>query len=183
MRKICKALADTGALWESAFLSADAVPFRAEVRAACEKNYCGCFGKCWNCPPGVGEWEALRDEFHRYGEAFVFSTRHLLEDSFDLDSMNEGRVSHERLARDLKKTLTEAGYTTRADFELLGAGGCHICPVCSYPDAPCRHPELVFRSMEACGIDVVSLSASCGMHYINGENTVTYFSILFFNEK
>ena len=32
--------------------------------------------------------------------------------------------------------------------------------------------------MEACGIDVVSLSRTAGIRYNNGPDTVTYFSLL-----
>lgn len=64
--------------------------------------------------------------------------------------------------------------------ELAGAGGCSLCgDACTYPDAPCRHPDRARRSMEACGMEVTTLAKDCGIHYMNGENTVTYFSILF----
>ncbi len=34
--------------------------------------------------------------------------------------------------------------------------------------------------MEAAGINVVHLSRDCGIKYINGADTVTYFSLLLF---
>jgi predicted metal-binding protein len=65
-------------------------------------------------------------------------------------------------------------------FELLGAGSCSLCEECTYPDAPCRFPEQARRSMEACGIDVVTLSKENNIRYFNGANTVTYFSVLLY---
>ena len=64
--------------------------------------------------------------------------------------------------------------------ELAGAGSCTLCgDSCTYPKSPCRYPKRARRSMEACGMDVAALAKDCGINYINGENTVTYFSVLF----
>ena len=58
----------------------------------------------------------------------------------------------------------------------LGAGGCNICPVCArVENHPCRFPDMAISSLEAHGINVSRLAAECGMKYINGQNTVTYF--------
>ena len=90
--------------------------------------------------------------------------------------MQEGGRQHalvdEALLRELKQEPEP--------HDLSGAGSCSLCEKCTYPDAPCRHPKKARRSLEACGIDVVALSKVVGLHYINGENTVTYFSILYY---
>ena len=63
----------------------------------------------------------------------------------------------------------------------LGAGGCHLCEVCAKKTGePCRHPDRAVASLEAYGVNVSALARLCGMKYINGENTVTYFGALFF---
>ncbi|MFR9235458.1 MAG: DUF2284 domain-containing protein [Eisenbergiella massiliensis] len=36
-------------------------------------------------------------------------------------------------------------------------------------------------SLEAYGINVSTLAAQCGMRYINGKDTVTYFGAVFFS--
>ena len=162
---------------ESAFIDPKVIPFLAEVRKACEQNLCGMYGKCWTCPPGVGAWEDLRDKYQSYAHALVYSTRHELEDSFDFEGMTDAREAHYKMDNKLRKSLRAAG----ADFAMLGAGGCSICPKCAYPDEPCRHPELATPSMESTGISVVELTKKIGIHYINGVNTVTYFSVIFCN--
>lgn len=159
---------------EYAFLRPIDVPFSAEVRKACERNACGMYGKCWSCPPGVGDWEMLRDHFQTYMHAFVYTTKHILGDSFDVEGMTDGNRAHHRVDDALLRLLSDC-----ATHEMVGAEGCHLCEHCTYPDAPCRHPDLARRSMEACGIDVVTLARNSGIHYMNGVNTVTYFSILF----
>lgn len=107
--------------------------------------------------------------------AFVFTTVHPLEDSYDIEGMTEGREQHTGTERAIEKLL----FVESEPLVVYGAGGCSLCEKCTYPDAPCRHPELVRHSMEGIGIDVVTLAADCRLHYHNGVHTVTYFSIIF----
>ena len=160
---------------ESAFLTPAAISFCQEVRNACEANLCGMYGRCWTCPPGAGRWQDLRDHYQSYTHAFVFTTKHDLEDSYDVEGMTEGRQAHTRTERAIEAALLRQDKA----FEICGAEGCTLCKTCAYPDAPCRHPDLAHRSMEATGMNVVKLAADTGIHYINGANTVTYFSIIF----
>lgn len=90
--------------------------------------------------------------------------------------MDRARRQH----MEAEQTLIESLTPWREQTELLGAGGCSLCETCTYPSAPCRHPEKMRRPMEACGIDVVNLSKIAGINYFNGADTVTYFSILFY---
>ena len=46
---------------------------------------------------------------------------------------------------------------------------------------PCRHPEDALPSLEAYGVNVSKLAAACGMKYVNGANTVTYFAGVLFD--
>lgn len=161
---------------ESAWIDPASVPFTEEVRKMCEANRCGMYGKCWTCPPGVGHWEDLRDRYRAYKEAYVFTTCHALEDSFDFEGMQEAAAAHKRL----DALIAEELRPFTGQFVHLGVGACTICKTCTYPDAPCRFPDKARQSMEACGIDVVNLSRQCGIKYINGADTVTYFSMLLF---
>lgn len=162
-------------IWEHTFLAPKDITFSADVRAACEVNYCGRYGKCWTCPPGAGDWQVLRDHYRTYEHAFVFTTCHRLEDSFDFEGMDEARCLHDKLDEALLSYIADLS----APHELAGAGSCSLCKECTYPHAPCRQPQRARRSMEACGMDVVTLARDTGIHYINGADTVTYFSVLF----
>ena len=69
------------------------------------------------------------------------------------------------------------------DWLHLGAGGCRLCPVCAKrTNEPCRHPQDAMASLETYGVAVSELAASCGMKYINGQNTVTYFGAVLFQD-
>ena len=161
---------------ESATVQAADVPFTQAVRDACKANICGKYGSCWSCPPGVGDWQELRDCFHQYDKAFVYTTCHELEDSFDFEGMTEGQNRHRQLDDYIRGQLIAQG----VEFKQLTVGGCNICERCTYPDGPCRFPEKLRIPMEACGIDVVNLSKLCGIRYMNGPDTVTYFSTVFY---
>ncbi len=174
---LLSALPDTlPSIHESQWITPTEIPFSAEVRGMCEVNRCGKYGTSWSCPPGCGDWEVLRDEFYGYTAAFVFTTCHALEDSFDFEGMQSAAEAHRKLDDAISRVLTGADVR----FTHLGMGTCNLCKTCTYPDAPCRYPDKMRRPPEACGIDVCRLSKAIGIKYINGADTVTYFSILLF---
>lgn len=164
------------AVHELAWLSPCDVPFDARVRDMCASNRCGLYGKTWTCPPAVGDWDDLRDECYTYAHALVYTTKHVLEDDFDFEGITAAGTHHKQLDRALDEKLCEQGIAHR----LYSAGGCSLCKTCTYPDTPCRFPDRVHRSMEACGIDVGALAKKCGLKYNNGAQTVTYFSMIVF---
>ena len=161
---------------EFAIVDSQDVPFRDYVVEACAMNYCGRYGKTWQCPPGVGTLEELKKKCLAYKKAVVFTTVHSIEDSFDIEGMNAGRVEHEKITD--KAILLFKGQKIR----VLSAGGCGLCEKCTYPTALCRFPDKARSSVEANGISVVELANNCCINYKNGNNTVTYFSMIFYNE-
>ena len=60
-------------------------------------------------------------------------------------------------------------------------GGKAKCLTLSYDDAVQQDQQLC-DLMETYGIAVSTLAKSCGMNYINGVNTVTYFGAYFVKE-
>lgn len=149
------------------------VRFEPAFRKACADNMCGKYGRCWTCPPDVGEIEALIAQAKGYRWMLVFQSIGQLEDSYDFEGMMAAGKRHNDLTRLLRARL---GPAFGASFLPLGAGGCSLCEACTKPeDLPCRHPEEAIGSLEAYGVAVSELAGICGMKYINGTNTVTYF--------
>ena len=156
----------------AAVIDVSDIPFRREFRAACEQNTCGKFSKCWMCPPDIGDIDKLITKAKSYKQALVFQSVGQLEDSFDIEGMSRCAAEHNKIIRSLSDKLLPVLDNTI----ILGAGACHICESCSKPlGEPCRNPDRAVAPMEAYGIAVSELSALCGMNYINGQNTVTYF--------
>lgn len=147
-------------------------------RTMCEANVCGMYGKCYMCPPDVGDIDEMIVSLKQYTWALVYQTVEALEDSFDFEGMLEAGERHNRLAQNLRVTFEERDIQNPLH---LGAGGCRLCPHCAKMDnEPCRFPDSAMASLEAYGINVSELAAAAGMKYINGMNTVTYFGAVFF---
>ena len=176
-------------------IAVEKIPFDPGFRKACEANQCGNYGKCWTCPPDVGEIDDLIRQAKQYRWAVVYQTIGQLEDSYDFEGMMEAGKRHNELAQKLR-AFTRERRKERQDgpesetvcteepegvsFLHLGAGGCRVCSVCAkVTGEPCRHPDMAMRSLETYGINVSLLAQEAGMRYINGQNTVTYFGAVF----
>jgi len=164
-----------GRAWQSAVGETSVISFQNEVIDACKANYCGMYNTRWTCPPAVGNIEDLKAKYTAYKNFYIFSTLHNIEDSFDFEGMMDARQKHDKIQADLLEELSGE------DVEILGVGGCSLCEKCTYPDNPCRFPNRAKPSLESCGISVVELCKTLNINYINGQNTVTYFTAVFFN--
>lgn len=175
----------------------------AGLRQNCEMNYCGEYGRTWVCPPHCGTIESCMAKVLNYRQAAVIQTISPLEDSYDIEGMEEAAKSfgdvfaravrfvqecraalgEERLEeKDVSDTdQTPASETNGVpEFLFLAAGGCHRCEQCAIvTNAPCRRPDEAFASLESHGIFVSDLAQKAGLNYINGQNTVTYFGAIF----
>ena len=148
-------------------------------RAACATNACGVYGKCYMCPPDVGDIDSLMARVGDYRFALVYQTVSELEDSFDFEGMVAAKKRTYPLAQSLRGVFSDRGVT---DALHLGAGGCGVCTPCAKTEGlPCRYPDKAMASLEAYGFNVSELARAAGMKYINGQNTVTYFGAVLFN--
>lgn len=155
------------------------IAFDKSLRKSCEANFCGNYGKNHTCPPGCGDEEELIEKIKKYEDAIIFQTITPLEDSFDFEGMEEAAKNHNKLTY----AVWDEAKKLYPDCTILAAGGCSYCEKCAGIDGePCRFPEKAITSLEAHCINVSTLAGKAGMKYINGENTVTYFSGVFFNK-
>ena len=173
-------LAESAGAYKAGIVSVEDIPFCPELRQLCESNQCGNYGKSWTCPPAVGKVEDLIWQAKGYQSALVYQTVSQLEDSFDIEGMQEGAKRHNRITDAVSQQVREV---LGPDILQLSAGGCPICEVCAKKEEkPCRFPDRALASLEAYGIFVSQLAELAGMKYINGVNTVTYFGAFFFHE-
>ncbi|MDR0455353.1 MAG: DUF2284 domain-containing protein [Treponema sp.] len=162
-----------GRAFEYAVIPTAAITFSPELLKACAANTCGKYNHCWTCPPAVAGWEEQKKNILSFSSALVFTTKSHLDDSFDYEGMMRAKDYHDQLTAEMHAQFG----TTNPVF---GAGGCTICEHCAWPE-PCRFPQKIFPAIEAAGINVTELSQAAGLRYNNGENTVTYFSMILFN--
>ena len=164
----------------AAALSGDQVVYSETFRAICEQNQCGCYGRCWMCPPDIGPIGDLMEQARAFPRGVLYQTIGTLEDSFDVEGMFEAGANHAAVSLRLNRVLPDL---LKGPYLHLGCGGCHLCDVCAKrTNEPCRHPGDALPGMEGYGIDVYQTSAKTPLHYINGTNTVTYFGLVLFSE-
>lgn len=154
------------------------ISYLQEIREICKDNSCGQYGAAWSCPPAVGTIEECRDRCMQYNTMIVFTGIFLLENSFDFEGMIRGMMDFKQIARDLESAVKPY----LKDYLVLSNEGCGTCKTCTYPYTPCRFPEQLHHSIEGYGILVSELAKQAGVNYDNGENSVTYFGALLFND-
>jgi predicted metal-binding protein len=155
--------------------------FQPELRRYCEQNACGRYGKNYTCPPYIGDTEALIAKVRGFRSAVIFQNIYALEDSFDFEGMMEAQRNHNEMTRAVaRRVYAERG---RENALVLAAGGCTLCERCGAPDgAPCPGEADALASLEAYCINVSQVENVTGMKYINGQDTVTYFSGIFWTD-
>ena len=141
---------------KASVISAVEISLDRAFRDMCASNACGMYGKCYMCPPDVGDIDELMAEVANYGYALVYQTVSELEDSFDFEGMVEAKRRTYPLAQSMREIFKNSGIKKVLH---LGAGGCGVCKSCAKQTGePCRFPEKAMPSLEAYGFNVSSLA-------------------------
>ena len=151
-------------------LDCSAVTLYPDVRAACELNRCGRYGKSWSCPPGCGSLKECEDRLRKYSDGLIVQTVGELEDEFDSEGMTETARRHASNFR----TLSERLWADFPGMLPMGTESCSDCDCCTYPDAPCRNPRGTAIPMEAFGMMVHEVCRLTGMKYYHGKGTISF---------
>jgi predicted metal-binding protein len=152
-------------------LDVSTLEFMQEVRDMCASDRCHAYGKNWACPPACGSLEEMRDKVKVYAKGLLVQTVGQLEDNMDWEAMQQAAADHAesfvRLHDDLLKD--------HPGLLAMGAGTCTRCKTCTYAEGkPCRFPDKLTYSMEACGLFVSKVCTDNSMKYNYGPNTVAY---------
>ena len=139
--------------------------FLPEVRSMCAADKCHHYGKTWSCPPACGSLEEWKEKSSRYSKGLLLQTIGDREDSYDIEAMMEAADTNKAQVEAFAKQIRAAG----ADVLLMSAGTCTRCQQCTYPDAPCRFPDMMFPSMEACGLFVSKICTDNVVAYNYGD--------------
>ena len=151
---------------------------QADLHDYCKQNACGRYGKSYTCPPLIGNAEDLIAKLRTFDGAVFLQNIYPLEDSFDFEGMMDGNHQHNVMTLKIaERVYSELG---REKSLVLAAGGCSICKTCGViTNEPCRDSQNAISSLEAYGVNVSQIGEVSGLKYINGINTVTYFSGVF----
>ena len=155
-----------------------ALEFSDRIRWICE-NECPMYGTTWACPPGVGSMEYCQKKCGSYVNCLMISTIVEVADIANLEETLATRGDHEAMTNRVRDLLREQG----VEPYVLSTEACAECERCAYLDGqPCRHKDRMHPCVESHGINILPLLESRGLNFQYGENVVTWFSLLFFNE-
>ncbi|MBC3886914.1 DUF2284 domain-containing protein [Acetobacterium paludosum] len=173
-----KELLESGEFSEIMDIDVDLIQITQEIRDRCADNYCGFYGKNHMCPPAVGGLQEYRKIIRKYKKGLLFSKVYALKNKYDYQRMVESGVEFRNEIQKIRNEIK----SKKIDCLFFSAGTCSLCQKCAIlTDEPCRFPDDAIPSLEAAGIDVVRLSRDYGMTYNSGDNNVTYFGLLIYN--
>ena len=151
-------------------LDVSTLEFLQDVRDMCNPKQCNRYDKSWACPPACGSLDEMRERVKGYTGGLLVQTVGDLEDSYDWEGIQETAKrqsgSFGRMWDELEKEY--------ASVLAMGTGGCIKCETCTYPDNPCRFPERMAASMEACGLYVSKVCIDNGLAYNYGPNKMAF---------
>lgn len=158
-------------------LSVDTLHANPEVRGMCAKNKCHRYDNSWSCPPACGTVEECEARMHGFEHGILVQSVGELEDEWDIEGMQEVEKNHkERFDKAVMLWHEAHG----GKLLPLTAGSCTRCKECTYPDAPCRFPDLQMQSMEAYCLLVSEICTLNGVPYNYGKNRLAYTGCMLF---
>ena len=157
------------------FITTDELLFAERVRYICEHE-CPMYNTTWACPPAVGTVEECRARVLSFKEGLMIATITEVSDIANIEETLSTRGEHERITREILQIVRERATETLT----LSTEACAQCAHCTYPDAPCRHPERMFPCVESHGILVTDLAEKHGIDFLAGNNLVTWFSLILY---
>ena len=157
------------------FIRTDELVFSDRVRYICETE-CGMYDRSWACPPAVGTVEECRERVMRFEEGLLIATITEVSDIANIDETLATRAPHEAITRQ----VLELVWRQAAETLVLSTESCAHCERCTWPDAPCRHPDRMFPCVESHGILVTDLAEKRGIDFMAEGNIVTWFSLILY---
>jgi hypothetical protein len=112
----------------------------------------------------------VRDKVKKYSAGILVQTVGQMEDSFDFETIQETAEKQSENYSKMWKIMREM----YPDMMGMGTGTCTRFKTCTYPAAPCRFPDELVSSMEACGLVVSEVCTANGVPYNHGKDTICY---------
>ena len=165
-------------LYAYAFITTDELQFAERVRYICEHE-CPMYNTTWACPPAVGTVAECRQRVMAFEEGLMIATITEVSDIANIEETLSTRASHEAITREISQLIASRAAHTLT----LSTEACAHCAKCSYPDAPCRHPDRMFPCVESHGILVTDLAERHDIDFLAGNNLVTWFSLIFYKDQ
>lgn len=165
-------------LLQYVFFDTTELTFSPRVRYICETE-CPMYNKTWACPPAVGSVEDCQARVLGYPQGLLIVSAAEVPDVADMEATLATRAGHEALTRQVRDWMAEQGLEVYA----LSTEACAHCERCTWPEAPCRHPDRMFPCVESQGILVTALAERYGIDFIPGGGVVAWYSLLLYRDR
>ena len=160
------------------YVDPQSLEFSDRIRWICEHE-CPMYGKSWACPPGVGAVAECAAKCKSYTNCLVVGTITEVEDLNSMEAALRTRPEHEAVTNQVRDMLREQGVWPY----ILSTEACAVCERCAILDGlPCRLPGRMHPCVESHGINLIPTLEENGLDFIYGNDIVTWYSLLFFNE-
>ena len=106
---------------------------------------------------------------------------HIVEvaDIANIEETLATRGDHEQITNEVRDLMRQQG----VEPYVLSTEACAVCDRCAYLDGEkCRFPDKMHPCIESQGINIIPVLESCGLEFQFGDNMVTWYSLLLFNE-
>ena len=161
------------------YIDPKSLEFSQRIRYICQLE-CPRYGKTWACPPAVGTVEQCKAKCLEYSSCLMIGTVTETDDISNMEKTLATRPAHEQLTNEIRQLFREQGI----EPYILSTEACAVCEQCAYLEGqPCRMPERMHPCLESHGINLVPTLEENGLDFIYGENVITWYSLLFFNES
>ena len=160
------------------FVDPNTLDFTQRVRYICQSE-CPMYGKSWACPPAVGSVEECKGRCLRYNDCLMIATMTEVSDIANVEESLATRGEHEAITNAIADLMRRQGI----EPYILSTEACAECERCAYLDGqPCRYPQRMHPCVESHGINVIPTLEENGLEFQYGDNMITWYSMLFFNE-
>ena len=160
------------------YLDPRSLEFSERIRWICQHE-CPMYGKSWACPPGVGSVEECAAKCRGYGSCLAVGTITEIESIADMEAALRTRPEHEAITNQVRDMFREQG----VEPYILSTEACAVCERCAIEDGlPCRMPGRMHPCVESHGINLIPTLEENGLEFQYGDDIVTWYSLLFFNE-
>ena len=142
------------------------------IRAYCEENKCGSYGKNYTCPPNAGSLDEIRERLKNYNRGYIFQYSRQIDLKKNLKKVIKSKDDFHKIILKIEDYMKKTGME---DVWGLIGGNCGLCETCAIQkDKPCRHPDKSRMSLEAIGIDVVGLLDKLGLDSKFHQDRITW---------
>ena len=160
------------------YVDPQSIEFSERIRWICQHE-CPMYGKSWACPPGVGEVAACSAKCKSYTSCLMIGTITEIEDIANMEQALRTRPEHEAITNRVRQMFRDQG----VEPYILSTEACAVCERCAILDGlPCRMPGRMHPCVESHGINLIPTLEENGLNFQYGDNIVTWYSLLFFNE-